>query len=327
MRSVRTRLSSLLQFLLLASVTEVEGGCLYPPDESGHVTVPDGLASIGSYAFDGCTALVSIDLPDSLASIGDYTFYGCTSLVLVALPDSLASIGYGAFYGCTSLAVVYVPEGCSVGDVAFSGTAASPGYIFGRAPPPPSPPPSPLLPPVEEDQVVMHAFSSRAVVQGAEEKDFTEATIEAIAKDVAEMVGVDVDAVIVTVNTTKDGELVIITSIQTPDKASADKALATLVKTLDTEQSATDFLATSTGLDMTATEIDTTAVSLTVVDKEEDSASAVGGIVGGSVSGVVALALLAAAGLKLSKGGGETVGLVATEKAPEGVGMPGNTKI
>ena len=140
------------------------------------------------------------------------------------------------------------------------------------------------------------------------------------------MAGVDVDAVIVTVNTTEDGELIIITSIQTPDKASAEKARATLVETLATAQSATAFLATSSGLDMTATEIDTTAVSLTVVDKEEDSASAVGGIVGGSVGGVVALALLAAVGLKLSKGGGETVGLVATKKAPDGVGMTGNTK-
>ena len=70
MRSVRTRLSSLLQFLLLASVTEVEGGCLYQPDESGHVTVPDGVASIEGGAFWGCTSLASVDLPDSLASIG-----------------------------------------------------------------------------------------------------------------------------------------------------------------------------------------------------------------------------------------------------------------
>ena len=139
------------------------------------------------------------------------------------------------------------------------------------------------------------------------------------------MAGVDVDAVIVTVNATEDGKLVITTSIQTPDKASADKARATLVEELD---SATDFPAASSGLDVTVTQIETTAVSLTAVDKEEDKekdgASAVGGIVGGSVGGVVALALLAAVGLKLLKGGGDAT---ATKKAQEGVGLTGNSKI
>ena len=142
------------------------------------------------------------------------------------------------------------------------------------------------------------------------------------------MAGVDVDAVTVAVEAGEaEGEVVITASIQTPDKASAEKARATLVETLGTAQSATAFLATSSGLDMTATEIDTTAVSLTVVDKEEeeeDGVSAVGGIIGDSVGGVVALALLAAVGLKLLKGGGDAT---ATKKAQEGVDLTGNSKI
>ena len=44
------------------------------------VTLPQGLTTIGDWAFDGCTGLTSVTLPDSLTTIGDCAFYGCTGL-------------------------------------------------------------------------------------------------------------------------------------------------------------------------------------------------------------------------------------------------------
>ena len=172
--------------VLLLSSPGVLGGCLYTPDANGHVTVPDGVEQLDGWAFESCTALVSITLPDGLTSIGDYVFYQCTSLASVTLPDGLTSIGREAFYRCTSLAsitlpdgltsigdwafgyctslaLVYVPPGCAVGTLAFEGTAG--GYAYAPLPPPPYPPglapfPPPPMPPPSPPPLPPHPPSS-----------------------------------------------------------------------------------------------------------------------------------------------------------------------
>ncbi len=90
-------------------------------EEITSVTISDSVASIGNYAFYGCSSLSSVSIPDSVASIGDYAFYQCTSLSSVSIPDSVASIGRSAFYQCTSLSSVSMPGVFSIGDYAFSG--------------------------------------------------------------------------------------------------------------------------------------------------------------------------------------------------------------
>jgi hypothetical protein len=54
-------------------------------------------ASIGDFAFDGCTGLSSVSFPEA-ASIGGTAFNGCTGLSSVSFPKA-ASIGGYAFYG------------------------------------------------------------------------------------------------------------------------------------------------------------------------------------------------------------------------------------
>ena len=46
-------------------------------------------------------------IPDGVTSIGDYAFRGCSSLASVMIPDSVTSIGEGAFYCCDRLKDVY----------------------------------------------------------------------------------------------------------------------------------------------------------------------------------------------------------------------------
>ena len=48
--------------------------------EMTNIVIPDGVTSIGNYAFRYCSSLESITIPDSMTSIGDYVFYNCRLL-------------------------------------------------------------------------------------------------------------------------------------------------------------------------------------------------------------------------------------------------------
>jgi fibronectin type 3 domain-containing protein len=83
----------------------------------------DGLpvTSIGGYAFEGCTGLISITIPDSVTSIGDGAFEDCYSLKSITIPDTVTSIGHGVFIYCTSLTNITIPNSVtSIGNSAFA---------------------------------------------------------------------------------------------------------------------------------------------------------------------------------------------------------------
>lgn len=65
-----------------------------------------GVTEINSYAFYGCTSLVSITLPNSVTSIGSYAFCNCTSLMSITIPNSITSIYTNAFNGSSLLSSV-----------------------------------------------------------------------------------------------------------------------------------------------------------------------------------------------------------------------------
>jgi hypothetical protein len=71
------------------------------------IVLPDGVTSIGDYAFYGCDALPSIDIHDNVTSIGDYAFNACDALTTITIGDGVTSIGYHAFAGCSSLTDFY----------------------------------------------------------------------------------------------------------------------------------------------------------------------------------------------------------------------------
>ena len=79
--------------------------------ENSEVTIPEGVQSIGDYAFCDCSSLTSLTLPSSLQSIGGGAFLRCSSLTSLTLPSSLQSIGDSAFCDCSSLTSLYIPTG------------------------------------------------------------------------------------------------------------------------------------------------------------------------------------------------------------------------
>ena len=74
------------------------------------VEIPDGVTTLGEYAFQGCTGLTEITLPDSLTNIGQNVFYGCTGLTNITFPDSLTTINSSAFQNCTGLTGITLPD-------------------------------------------------------------------------------------------------------------------------------------------------------------------------------------------------------------------------
>ena len=77
----------------------------------GNVTIPDGVTSIGEFAFHNCRELTSIVIPDGVSDIGFGAFHSCRGLVSAAIPDSTAVIRERAFYDCEGLKAITVPEG------------------------------------------------------------------------------------------------------------------------------------------------------------------------------------------------------------------------
>ena len=68
-----------------------------------HITIPNGVYTIGFRAFFRCLSLQSVFIPNSVTSIGESAFSGCTSLKNIDIPDTVKKIGSGAFYGCSLL--------------------------------------------------------------------------------------------------------------------------------------------------------------------------------------------------------------------------------
>jgi hypothetical protein len=54
------------------------------------VTIPNGVATIGNWAFCECSSLTSVTIPNGLASIGYRAFENCVSLNSVAFNGTVA---------------------------------------------------------------------------------------------------------------------------------------------------------------------------------------------------------------------------------------------
>jgi len=93
----------------------------YPCGLGTSYSIPQGVQTIGDYAFSGCKTLESIDIPSTVHTIGSYAFSGCNELKNIPTYDGLLVIETGAFNGCISIETVIFPESL----IAINGSAFS----------------------------------------------------------------------------------------------------------------------------------------------------------------------------------------------------------
>lgn len=66
----------------------------------GKVVIPDGVKTIGYFAFEYNNAIEEVIMPDSVQSIQEETFFDCPNLTEVVFSKNLKSIGEKAFCIC-----------------------------------------------------------------------------------------------------------------------------------------------------------------------------------------------------------------------------------
>ena len=69
----------------------------------GKFTIGEGVTSVGSFAFHGCSRLSDIHLSANLTSIGHGAFWSCSGLHGIVIPAKLSSLGLEAFWRCRRL--------------------------------------------------------------------------------------------------------------------------------------------------------------------------------------------------------------------------------
>ncbi len=74
----------------------------YVPYMTEMIELPKTMTVIPNYLFKG-VRLNTLVLPEGVTTIGEYAFYGCNALKEVILPESVTSIGYEAFRDCSAI--------------------------------------------------------------------------------------------------------------------------------------------------------------------------------------------------------------------------------
>lgn len=129
--------NSIEEIVVSEGITTIETGAFKGCSELRKVTLPKSLISIESDAFRECKKLEIVcfngenntdgsdaEETDGLKSIGGSAFWGCDALKEIKIPNTVKTIGNYAFYCCSKLTNIVLPEALEeLGSFAFYGTA------------------------------------------------------------------------------------------------------------------------------------------------------------------------------------------------------------
>ena len=144
-------------------VTAIPEKAFYNCNSMESIKLPDGIKSVGAYAFRNCSSLTTFCgklasedgaclivngvleafafgsgrteyiIPDSVTKIGGRVFYGCSSLTSITIPDNVTSIGMCAFCECSRLVSIIIPDKVTeIGYCAFSDCTSLTNVVVGE---------------------------------------------------------------------------------------------------------------------------------------------------------------------------------------------------
>lgn len=93
---------------------------VYPGNRGANYIIPDGVTTIGDYAFYNNSKITWVGIPEGVTSIEHRAFFSCSRLENIEFPNSLVTIGEEAFRGCTSFTSVEITRNIAeIGPLAF----------------------------------------------------------------------------------------------------------------------------------------------------------------------------------------------------------------
>lgn len=75
-----------------------------------YLIVENGVESIGTAAFESCTALVTVNLPPSVTTLENKAFKSCTGVKRISLGNGILFVGTETFFNMSRLSTLVVPE-------------------------------------------------------------------------------------------------------------------------------------------------------------------------------------------------------------------------
>ena len=85
------------------------------------ISIPNSVKVIDDSAFRYCNSFTNITVPNSVTYMGEMAFSLCSNLVSIELPNSIRKIETNTFSQCKSLTSIVIPEGITtIGEFAFS---------------------------------------------------------------------------------------------------------------------------------------------------------------------------------------------------------------
>lgn len=121
--ATRTLVAGCIGTDIPADITAIGRGAFAFRPVRKTMIIPQGVESIGAYAFKNCYDLGKVVIPQTVTALGEQAFRGCPHLGIVYIRGNIKCIETRSFADCPNLTVLMIPASVqSIGAKAFMGS-------------------------------------------------------------------------------------------------------------------------------------------------------------------------------------------------------------